>query len=92
MRISVNEISRSRDGANRLQLELLIVTSDATYCIAKVTDYTYTEKSGHVGVYSGTIWPFEIPEVFTRWGNTPVLHDEILEHFRESKASLTFER
>ena len=92
MIINVHEISRSCDGASRLQFELLIVTSDATYCIAKVTDYNYPEKSGQVGSYLGTTWPSEIPEVFTRWGNTPVLHDEILEHFRESKASLTFER
>ena len=92
MRIHVHEFSRNRDGMNRLKLELLVVTSDATFCHAKVTDYGYPENSGQVGVYSGTIWPGELPEVFTCFGNTLVIHDEIMEHFRESKAPFTFER
>ena len=92
MKISVNELSRHRDGANRLQIELLVVTSEATYCLVKVTDYQYPEKSGHVVTFSGTIWPGELPEVFTHFGKTPVLHDEIMEHFRESMASIALER
>ena len=89
MKINVIDHGREQNCCNRL----LVVTSDATYCEAKFA------ADGFVQVYGGSVWPGELPEVFEHRGRATAqrssntyVRPEIVDHFRGSVGSLSFER
>ncbi len=87
MKLNVHDIGR-----NDTRLSLLVVTDQATYCEAKVE-----RDDGFVSIFSGSVWPGELPEVFERRGqptaiqpSVTYLRPEVLSHFRRSVGTLTF--